>query len=225
MQYEIQGAPYPVAIINMNSGESVLCQSGAMVWMSPNMKMETKAGGFGKAFSRLVSGESLFQNTYTAEGGPGMIAFSSTLPGDVLAIDLKPGQSIVAQKRAFLASAPTVSYEMFFQKKLGAGFFGGEGFIMQKFTGSGMLLLEIDGSTITYDLAPGQSMLIDTGNLAACDATCSIDIESVPGVKNALLGGAGLLNTTVTGPGKVWLQTMPISGMASALAAYLPNKG
>ena len=225
MQYEIQGAPYPVAIINMNSGESVLCQSGAMVWMSPNMKMETKAGGFGKAFSRLVSGESLFQNTYTAEGGPGMIAFSSTLPGDVLAIDLKPGQSIVAQKRAFLASAPTVSYEMFFQKKLGAGFFGGEGFIMQKFTGSGMLLLEIDGSTITYDLAPGQSMLIDTGNLAACDATCSIDIESVPGVKNALLGGEGLFNTRVTGPGKVWLQTMPISGMASALAAYLPNKG
>ena len=225
MQYEIQGAPYPVAIINMNSGESVLCQSGAMVWMSPNMKMETKAGGFGKAFSRLVSGESLFQNTYTAEGGPGMIAFSSTLPGDVLAIDLKPGQSIVAQKRAFLASAPTVSYEIFFQKKLGAGFFGGEGFIMQKFTGSGMLLLEIDGSTITYDLAPGQSMLIDTGNLAACDATCSIDIESVPGVKNALLGGEGLFNTRVTGPGKVWLQTMPISGMASALAAYLPNKG
>ena len=225
MQYEIQGAPYPAAIVNLEGGESVLCQSGAMTWMSPNMKMETKGGGIGKMFSRAISGEAMFQNTYTAEGGPGMIAFASTMPGDILPINLQPGQSIVAQKRAFLASSSTISYEMFFQKKLGAGFFGGEGFIMQKFSGSGLLLLEIDGSAITYELAPGQTMIVDTGNLAACDATCSIDIVSVGGVKNALLGGEGLFNTKVTGPGKIWLQTMPISNMASAIAAYIPSKG
>lgn len=225
MQYEIQGAPYPAAIVNLEGGESVLCQSGAMTWMSPNMKMETKGGGIGKMFSRAISGEAMFQNTYTAEGGPGMIAFASTMPGDILPINLQPGQSIVAQKRAFLASSSTISYEMFFQKKLGAGFFGGEGFIMQKFSGSGLLLLEIDGSAITYELAPGQTMVVDTGNLAACDATCSIDIVSVGSVKNALLGGEGLFNTKVTGPGKIWLQTMPISNMASAIAAYIPSKG
>ncbi len=224
MQYEIKGAPYPVGIVNLEAGESVLCQSGAMTWMSPNMKMETKGGGLGKMFSRALSGESLFQNTYTAQGGAGTIAFASTVPGDILAIDLQPGQSIVAQKSAFLASASTVSYEMFFQKKLGAGFFGGEGFIMQKFSGSGMLLLEIDGSCITYDLGAGETMLIDTGNLAAMDATCSMDIETVKGVGNALLGGEGLFHTKVTGPGKVYLQTLPISNMATAIARYIPSK-
>ena len=225
MQYEIQGAPYPVAILNLEGGEKVICQSGAMVWMSQNMKMETKGGGIGKIFSRAISGESLFQNIYTAEGGPGMIAFGSSVPGEILAMDLTPGQSIVAQKSAFLASAPTVNYELFLQKKLGSGFFGGEGFIMQKFTGTGTLLLEIDGSVITYDLAPGQTMLVDTGYLAACDATCSIDIESVKGLGNVLVGGEGLFNTKVTGPGRIYLQTMPMSNMASAIARYIPSKG
>ena len=224
MQYEIKGAPYPVAILNLNAGESVLCQSGAMTWMTPNMKMETKGGGLGKMFSRAISGESMFQNTYTAQGGNGMIAFASTVPGDVLAIELQPGQSIVAQKSAFLASASTVSYEMFFQKKVGAGFFGGEGFIMQKFSGSGLLLLEIDGSAITYDLAPGETLLVDTGNLAAMEATCSMDIETVKGVGNALLGGEGLFHTKVTGPGRIWLQTLPISNMAASIARYIPSK-
>ncbi|MBQ4465889.1 MAG: TIGR00266 family protein [Oscillospiraceae bacterium] len=225
MQYEIKGAPYPVAILNLNAGESVLCQSGAMTWMTPNMRMETKGGGLGKMFSRAISGESMFQNTYTAQGGNGMIAFASTVPGDVLAIELQPGQSIVAQKSAFLASASTVSYEMFFQKKVGAGFFGGEGFIMQKFSGSGLLLLEIDGSAITYDLAPGETLLVDTGNLAAMEATCSMDIETVKGVGNALLGGEGLFHTKVTGPGRIWLQTLPISNMAASIARYIPSKG
>ena len=224
MRYEIQGAPYPVAVLNMDGGENVICQSGAMVWMSPNMKMQTSGGGIGKMFSRALSGESLFQNTYTAEGGPGMIAFASTCPGDLLAIDLQPGQSIVAQKTAFLASASTVSYEMFFQKKIGAGFFGGEGFIMQKFSGSGLLLLEIDGSVVTYDLAPGETMLVDTGNLAACDAPCTIDIETVKGVGNALLGGEGFFHTKVTGPGKIWLQTMPLVNFANEIAKFIPSK-
>lgn len=224
MQYEIQGKPYPVAIVNLEGGESVICQSGAMSWMTPNMSMQTKGGGLGKMFSRAISGESMFQNTYTAQNGPGMIAFAASVPGEIMAIEIAPGKEIVAQKSAFLASAPSVSYEVFFQKKLGAGFFGGEGFIMQKFSGNGMLLIEIDGSVVTYDLAAGQSMLVDTGYLAAMDATCSIDVETVKGLGNALVGGEGFFNTKVTGPGRVWLQTMPINNFASTIIPYLPSK-
>ena len=224
MNYEIKGAPFPVGVVNLEAGESVICQNGAMTWMSPNMKMETKGGGIGKMFGRMLTGESLFQNIYTAEGGPGMIAFGSSCPGEIFALDMQPGMTIVAQKHAFLASAQTVTFETFFQKKVGAGFFGGEGFIMQKFTGTGMLLLEIDGSIVTYELAAGQSMLIDTGYLAAMDGTCSVDIETVKGVGNALLGGEGFFNTRVTGPGRVWLQTMPINQFAGSLIPYLPSK-
>ena len=224
MNYEVKGAPFPVGVVNLEAGESVICQNGAMTWMSPNMKMETKGGGIGKMFGRLMTGESLFQNIYTAEGGPGMIAFGSSCPGEIMALDMTPGMSIVAQKHAFLAAARTVTFETFFQKKVGAGFLGGEGFIMQKFTGTGMLLLEIDGSVVTYELAAGQSMLIDTGYLAAMDGTCSVDIETVKGVGNALLGGEGFFNTKVTGPGRVWLQTMPINQFAGSLIPYLPSK-
>ncbi len=224
MKYQIQGSPFPVAVITLESGESVICQKGAMTWMSPNVEMQTKSGGLGKMFSRAISGESMFQNIYTAQGGPGMIAFGSSGPGEIMAIELTPGQSIVAQKSAFLASESSVSYELFLQKKLGSGFFGGEGFIMQKFSGQGMLLLEIDGSIVSYDLAPGQSMLIDTGYLAAMEATCSVDVESIKGVGNALLGGEGFFNTKVTGPGRIWLQTMPMPQLASSISRFIPSK-
>lgn len=223
MQYQIQGKPYPVATITLDANESILCQRGAMSWMTPNIAMQTKGGGIGKMFSRAFSGESMFQNIYTAQNGPGLIAFAASVPGEIMAIDMTPGMEIVAQKSAFLASSQSVNFELFFQKKFSAGFFGGEGFIMQKFSGSGTLLLEIDGSLISYDLAPGQSMLIDTGHLAAMDATCSIDIESVKGVGNALLGGEGLFNTKVTGPGRIWLQTMPLCNLAGSIARYIPR--
>jgi len=224
MNYEIQGKPYPVAIMNLEAGESVICQRGAMTWMSANMEMQTKGGGIGKMLGRALSGDSMFQNTYTAKGGPGMIAFASTVPGEIMEIEMVPGRDIVAQKSAFLASSPSVNFEMFFQKKLGAGFFGGEGFIMQRFSGTGTLLLEIDGSLISYELQAGQSMLVDTGNLAAMDSTCSIDIQTVKGIGNMLLGGEGLFNTKVTGPGRVWMQTMPLSNLAGAIARFIPSK-
>ena len=224
MKWEVQGKPYPVAVVSLEANESVICQRGAMLWMTPNMTMQTQGGGIGKMFSRAVSGESMFQNTYTAQGGAGMIAFAASVPGDIMPIELMPGQTIVAQKSAFLASAATVNYEIAFQKKLGAGFFGGEGFIMQRFSGQGMLLLEIDGSLISYTLQPGQTMLIDTGNLAAMEGTVQMDIETVKGVGNALLGGEGFFNTKVTGPGRIWLQTMPISNLASTVARYIPSK-
>lgn len=224
MKYEIQGKPYPVATVTLDAGESILCQSGAMSWMTTNIEMQTKGGGIGKMFSRAISGESLFQNIYTAQGGQGLIGFAASVPGEIMPLQITAGNTIIAQKSAFLASETGVSYELFFQKKISTGFFGGEGFIMQKFSGEGLLLLEIDGSLITYDLAPGQSMLIDTGHLAAMEATCSINVETVKGVGNALLGGEGFFHTRVSGPGRIWLQTLPISRFASSVARYVPSK-
>ena len=224
MKYEIVGEPTPAVICHLESGESMITESGSMVWMSPNMKMETNAGGsFKKALGRMFSGESIFQNVYTAQGGPGLIAFASSFPGQIKAVEVGPGRTIVAQKDAFLASESGVELSTFFQKKMGAGFFGGEGFIMQKLSGSGTVFLELDGYAVEYELAPGEKMIVDTGNLALMDDTCSIDIESVKGVKNMLFGGEGVFNTVVTGPGKIVLQTMPVSGFAEALRPFFPS--
>jgi len=225
MNYEIKGEPMPVVICNLNAGESMITEKGSMVWMSPNVEMQTSAGGFGKAFGRMFSGESMFQNFYTAKGGPGMIAFASSFPGAIRAVEITPGKTLVVQKSAFLASEQGVELSVFFQKKMGAGFFGGEGFIMQKLSGRGIAFLEVDGSAVEYDLAPGQQLIVDTGNLAMMDETCSIDIQTVKGVKNVLFGGEGMFNTVVTGPGRVVLQTMPLSAFAGSIASVLPSKG
>lgn len=231
MQYEVKYAPLPVLVCKLNKGESIECQKGAMSWMTSTMSMNTGlssggAGGLlgalGKMAKSAVTGESIFRNTYTAESGDGEIAFASSFPGDVICFDTS-ATPIVAQKSAYLANTPGVAMDIFFQKKLGAGFFGGEGFIMQKFSGNGTVFLEINGSVCEYTLAPGQSMLIDTGYLAAMEATCTMDIETVKGIGNALLGGEGLFNTKVTGPGKIWLQTMPANILADALKPYLPT--
>lgn len=222
MRYEIKGEPMPVALVYLDGGESVMCQKGAMSWMTPNMKMATGTGGIGKAFSKMFSGESMFQNTYTSEGGPGMIAFASSVPGSIIPFDIGQGDMIV-QKGGYLASEPSVEFSVAFQKKLGAGFFGGEGFIMQRLHGKGIALVEIDGYVVEYDLQAGQQMLIDTGYLAAMTGTCSMDIQTVNGVGNVLFGGEGLFNTVVTGPGKIYLQTMPISQLAGAVASVIPR--
>lgn len=224
MQYKIVGEPMPVVICDLNSGESMATEKGSMVWMSPNMEMSTSGGGsIGKAFGRLLSGESIFQNIYTAKGGPGMIAFASSFPGAIRAVEITPDRPVVVQKSGFLAAERDVELSIFFQKKLGTGFFGGEGFIMQKLSGRGMAFLEIDGSAVEYDLRPGESMIVDTGNLAMMDATCSVDIQTVKGVKNMFFGGEGVFHTVVTGPGRIVLQTMPVSGMAAALAPFFPS--
>ena len=224
MRYEIQGEPMPVVVCHLNNGESMITEKGSMVWMTDGMEMQTSAGGLGKAFGRMFSGESMFQNIYTCRAGQGMIAFASSFPGSIRAVEIAPDRPVICQKSAFLAAEPGVQLSVFFQKKMGAGFFGGEGFIMQKLSGRGMAFLEIDGSAVEYDLAPGERMIVDTGNLAMVDAGCSISVESVKGVKNVLFGGEGLFNTVVTGPGRIVLQTRPISNFAGAIAAVLPNK-
>ncbi len=223
MQYEIKGDQLPVVVCTLNPGESMITERGAMSWMTSNMRMETKAGGVGKALGRMFSGESIFQNKYTAEGSQGLIAFASSFPGEIRALQIAPGNSIIAQKSAFLAAEPGVELSIHFRKKLGAGFFGGEGFIMQKLSGSGTAFVEIDGSLVEYQLAAGQTMLLDTGYLAMMDETVQMDIEMVKGVKNIFLGGEGLFNTKVTGPGRVWIQTMPISAGASLIATRIPS--
>ena len=224
MRYNITGEPMPVVICDVDANESMITEKGSMVWMSPNMEMQTTAGGIGKAFGRMFSGESMFQNIYTAKGGPGMIAFASSFPGSIRAVEITPDRPVVVQKSGFLASEQGVELSVFFQKKGMAGFFGGEGFIMQKLSGHGTAFLEIDGSIVEYDLQPGQQIVVDTGNLAMVDVTCTIDVQRVRGVKNVLFGGEGLFNTVVTGPGRVVLQTMPISNFASSIAAILPSK-
>ena len=222
MNYEIVGEPMPVVICHLAGGESMITERGSMVWMSPNLQMQTSAGGLGKAFGRMFSGESMFLNTYTAQGD-GMIAFGSSFPGSIRAVEITPEHPVVVQKSGFLAAEPGVELSVFFQKKLGAGFFGGEGFIMQKLSGRGTAFLEVDGYAVEYELRAGQQMVVDTGNLAMMDAACSIEIQSVKGVKNALFGGEGLFNTVVTGPGRIVLQTMPVSGVAAALAPFFPS--
>ena len=223
MRYEIKGDNMPVVICELEAGESMINEGGSMVWMSPNMNMQTSGGGsVGKALGRLFSGEKIFQNIYTAQGGPGLIAFASSFPGNIVAVEVSPSHPVIAQKSAFLAATSGVELSIFFQKKFGSGIFGGEGFIMQKLSGSGLAFLEFDGSTVEYELAAGQSLIVDTGNLAMMDSSCSMDIVPVKGAKNILFGGEGLFNTIVTGPGKVTLQTMPLSGFANAIAPYLP---
>lgn len=223
MRYEIKGEPMPVVICHLAAGESMITEKGSMVWMTPNMQMSTGAGGLGKAFGRMFSGETIFQNTYTAVGGEGLIAFASSFPGSILAIPITPNNPIIVQKSGFLAAETGVELSVFFQRKFRAGLFGGEGFIMQKLSGNGMAFIEIDGTAFEYQLADGQSMIVDTGNLAMADATCSIDIQTVKGVKNLLFGGEGLFNTVVTGPGSVTLQSMPVSAVAAALIPHMPT--
>ena len=223
MRYEIQGETLPVVICHLTNGERVITEGGGMAWMSPNMRMETTSnGGFGKALGRMFSSEKLFQNIYTAQGD-GLIAFASSFPGSVEAFQVSPGQEYILQKSAFLASEAGVSLSVHFQKRLGSGLFGGEGFILQRVSGNGIVFAEFDGHVVTYDLQPGQQIVIDTGHLAAMSATCQMDIQSVPGLKNMLFGGEGLFNTVITGPGRVWLQTMPISNVAQALRPYFPS--
>ena len=225
MKYEIKGDSLPVLYCYLDSGEKLLVEGGGMSWMTPNLNMETTSdGGLGKMVGRMFTGEKVFRNVYTANGD-GMIAIASSFPGSIMAFDVSGGNDIVFQKHAYLASDVSVQTSVSFSKKVGAGLFGGEGFVLQKASGNGLVFLEIDGSAAEYDLQPGQQIVVSTGNLAAMSASCQYDIQTVKGVKNKLLGGEGFFNTVITGPGKVILQSMPISSVASAISPYIATGG
>ncbi|MFI3200749.1 MAG: TIGR00266 family protein [Eubacteriales bacterium] len=223
MNVKIVGEPLPVAICQVEAGETIITESGAMSWMSGNMKMETTGGGLGKVFGRMVSGENLFQNRYTAEGREGEIALGAKMAGSIRTYEISNGRSLIVQKGGFLAGTEGIELSIHFRKKLSSSLFGGEGFIMQKISGDGIALIEFDGHVVDYDLLAGDKMVVDTGYLAAMDETCTMDIVTVPGVKNMLLGGEGIFNTVISGPGRVSLQSMPISNLASTLIPYMPT--
>lgn len=223
MNYEVKGGNFPAVICQLDANESMITEGGAMSWMSPNMVMQTKGNGLGKMLGRMFSNERIFQNVYTAQGGAGEIAFASSFPGDITALEITPGNEYIIQKSAFLASTTGVDLSVYLQKKFSAGLFGGEGFIMQKLSGNGLAFIEIDGSAIRYQLQPGQQIIVDTGHVVMMSASCKMEIQSVKGVKNVLFGGEGLFNTVVTGPGEVVLQTMPTVKLAQTLMPYMPT--
>ncbi len=222
MQYEIKGGAFPVVVCQLEDGEQMITERGSMVWQTPNIRMETTGGGIGKMFSKALSGESIFQNIYTAQGA-GTIAFGSSFPGKIVPLEIGPGREMILQKRAFLASESGVELSIHFSKKLGAGFFGGEGFIMQKVSGRGTAFVEIDGEMVEHTLAAGEQLVVDTGNVAGFTVGVSMEIRQVAGLKNKFLGGEGFFHTLLTGPGTVWLQTMPISNVAEAIQSFLPT--
>ena len=221
MNYTINNQPFTVLSFQLNQGESIKCQSGAMAWMSPSIQMETKTGGLGGMFKKALIGESLALNSYTATA-PGELTLAKHSPGDILVFDINQ-TPIIAQKTSFLASTQGVDMEIYLQKRGLVGFFGGEGFLMQRFIGRGLVWLEIDGSVQERSLRAGESLVIDSGYVAAMDATCTMTIQTVKGFKNVVLGGEGLFNTVVTGPGEVVVQTMPIPKLASTLIPYMPT--
>ena len=225
MQYEIVGEPYPAVVCHLQRGEQMKTERGSMVWMDPVMKMETNTGGggLGKMFGRVLAGDTMFQNFYTAQDD-GIIAFGSCFPGQILPVKIQPGREFIAQKTAFLASETGVNIEMHFNQKMGTGFFGGEGFIMQRLSGEGMVFLECDGSLQRYELAAGQSMLVDTGNVLGFTGGVDISIEKIQGAKNVMFGGEGLFNTKLTGPGTIYLQTMPLSNIVEVIQQHLPSR-
>lgn len=222
IKYEIEGGNLPVVICYPQAGQTLCTENGAMSWMSPNMKMDTNTGGgLKKMFGRMFAGESIFMNEYTAQGGAGMIAFASTFPGSIIPYQVTPDNGIIVQKRGFLAMEKGLELSIYLQKRIGKGLFGGEGFIMQRISGNGLVFLEIDGHCKEYNLAAGQSIVVDTGYLAAMSESCTMDIEMVRGVKNIFLGNEGLFHTRITGPGKVYIQSMPIINTAQRLTPYL----
>ncbi|MGN0549622.1 MAG: TIGR00266 family protein [Acutalibacteraceae bacterium] len=222
MRYDIKGGTFPVVVCQLENGEKMITEKGSMVWMSPNIQMSTQGGGLGRMFSKAFSGESMFQNIYTANGN-GMITFGSSFPGTVKAIEISPSNEMIVQKSAFLASEAGVNLSVHFNKRFSAGLFGGEGFIMQRLSGHGTAFVEIDGDLVEYDLRPGEKIVVDTGNVAGFTTDVKMEIQQVPGLKNKLFGGEGLFNTMLTGPGKIWLQTMPIARVAASIIPYIPT--
>lgn len=233
INYQISGAAHQVVEMHLQAGQRVFSETGGMAWMDPGITLETlmpNAGGgvlgaLGGALSRAVSGTSIFLNYFTASYGPGKVAFVSRFPGKILDLTLQPGQSIIAQRHTFLCGQDGVTLKVELVKRLGAGFFGGEGFILQRITGPGHAFLEIAGEMTQMDLAPGQSIRVHAGHVACFQETVSYDFEILKGFKNLFFGGEGLALAVLTGPGHVWLQHQTMHGLAQAIAPYLPSKG
>jgi uncharacterized protein (TIGR00266 family) len=223
--YQVVGSVMQSLMIQLNRGQALYSETGSLSWMTDGVQMNTNLGSQGifGAFQRVVSGESLFVVNYTTDRDGQFVTFSSDFPGKIIPVHLIQGQSMIAQKDALLVAEKTVNMSVAFQRKLGAGFFGGEGFILQRFDGPGTFFAALDGEIVEYTLVPGQRLLVDTGHVAMFEPTVSYDIQMVKGIKNILFGGEGLFFVSLTGPGRIWLQTMPISKLAGAIRQFFPK--
>jgi uncharacterized protein (TIGR00266 family) len=225
MQYRISGSVMESVDIHLKAGETIYTESGGMAWMRGSFDMDTSTrGGLGAGIGRMLAGESLFLTTYTCKSPDGLITFTPEVPGKVVDLKLEAGQSMICQKDSFMCAEESVQLEMHFRKKLGAGLFGGEGFILQKITGPGTAFVEIPGEVRTIELKAGERMQVDPGHIALFDPSVEYDITAVKGLKNVLFSGEGLFLATLTGPGNVWLQSLPLSNLALKLAKYMPTK-
>ena len=225
MKIKIRGTILPIVDVELSQGEAVFAESGGMSWMTPNISMDTNLkGGLGKMFGRMLTGESLFMVTYQAQQGKGMISFCSEFPGKVVPIDLQAGESIICQRDAFMMAQDGVELKMEFVKRFGAGMFGGEGFFLQKITGPGKAFLEFPGEMTEYTLQEGQVLKVDPGYLGAFEPSVSYDITRIKGVRNMLFSGEGIFLATLKGPGKVYLQSMPLRNLAMKLLTHMPAK-
>ena len=226
MKYEIIGQTVPVVEITMNRGETMYTQSGGMAYQTEGINMNTNArGGLMKSFGRAFSGESIFMVNYTAEKDGAMIAFATTIPGSIIPVDLREvPEGLIIQKGSFLCAENTVDTQVQFTKKVMAGLFGGEGFILQKASGNGYVFLEVDGDPIIKELAPGEVLKVDTSNVVAFEPSVSYDIETVKGLGNILVGGEGLFLTRLVGPGKVILQSQNFGDFAGRIIRMIPSK-
>ncbi|MGC9395443.1 MAG: TIGR00266 family protein [Anaerolineae bacterium] len=225
MRYEIHGTVLPTLEVYLSNGESMYTESGGMAWMKGNIEMSTNTrGGLMKGLGRALAGESLFMTTYTSHDPEALIVFTPEAPGKVIDVRLEAGQSLICQKDAFMCAENSVEMKMHFRKKLGAGFFGGEGFILQQITGPGFAFLEIPGEVREYTLQAGETMKVDPGHIACFEPTVHYDISTVKGFTNVLFGGEGLFLATLSGPGRIWLQSLPLSNLAAKLSKYMPTK-
>ncbi|MBX0328068.1 TIGR00266 family protein [Oscillochloris sp. ZM17-4] len=226
LQYKIIGTTMQAVVIELPPSQTVFSERGGMSWMSANINMATNMeGGLGGAFKRMFSGESIFMVSFTSQGGNGIVGFSAEFPGKIVPLNLGSGQQMICQKDAFMCAERSVTLDIHFRRKLGAGFFGGEGFVMQKLTGPGLAFVELDGEIVEYTLEANQMLKVDTGHVAMYEPTVQFDVEMVRGFKNILFGGEGLFLATLRGPGRVWLQTMPAMNLAKKIAQYLPSSG
>jgi uncharacterized protein (TIGR00266 family) len=225
MEYKVIGTTLQAVILELDPGETVYSESGGMAWMSSNITMHTsgRGGGLGGVLKRAVSGESLFLVEYTSQGSQGFVAFASDFPGKIIPVNLAQGQQMIAQKQAFLCAEKTVGLDIHFRRRLGAGLFGGEGFVLQKLTGPGVAFVCLDGEIMEYTLGQNDLLKVDTGHVAMYEPTVAFDIEMVKGFSNILFGGEGLFLAVLRGPGRVWLQTMPVQNLAKAVVPYIPK--
>ena len=224
-QFQVVGSVMQALMIQLNRGQALYSEAGSLSWMTDGVHMETNLGGGGLlgALGRVVSGESLFVVNYTADRDGQFVTFSSEFPGKIIPIHLAQGQGMIAQKDTLLVAEKSVNMSVALQRRLGAGIFGGEGFILQRFEGPGTFFAALDGEIVEYTLEPGQRLLVDTGHVAMFEPSVAYDIQIVKGIKNIFFGGEGLFFVSLTGPGRVWLQTMPLAKLAGAIRQYMPK--